>query len=75
MQLDNILKDPIKRIIAAFLDCLIDPTCIDNYDGGEPWGELDILRAISMATKLLSPITDALEALAKTIYDWPNKAT
>ena len=67
IQFDNTLKDPIKRIAVAFLDCLIEPTYIDNYDNGKPWGELDILRSISIATELLDPITSSLEALAKSI--------
>ncbi len=69
VQLDKTLKNPIKRIAVAFLDCLIDPSYIDNYDSGEPWGELDILRSISIAEKFLAPITVSLEALAKAICD------
>jgi len=67
LQFEKILNNPIKCIVAAFIDCLIDSTYIDNYDKGRPWGDIDIIRSISMADNLLIPITTSLELLAKAI--------
>ena len=67
VQFDNTLKDPIKRITMAFIDCLIDPTYIDDYDNGRPSGDINPLHSIAIGTTLLFPVTAALENLAKAV--------
>lgn len=68
-QFNEITKNPIRCIAAAFIDCIIDSSYIDNYGRGELLGNLDTVRSIQIASTLLIPITSALEKLALKIID------
>ncbi len=64
-----IQNNPIKRIVAAFIDCLIDPAYIDDYDCNKPWIEIDYLRSLQIASTLSVPLFTSLEVLAKAVVD------